>query len=82
MLQTHVIRLDEIYVPVKRRKTLDAERVEALAESILEDGLQLPIQVRPDKGRYILVNGLHRYEAVRALGEETIDALVIRTGRA
>ena len=54
--------------------------VEAIAESIIEHGQQLPIQVRPDKGRYVLVNGLHRFEALKALGEETIQALIIRAG--
>ncbi len=82
MLETHVISLDDIYVPVKRRKTLDAAKVEEIAESIIEHGQQLPIQVRPDKGRYVLVNGLHRFEALKALGEETIQALIIRAGNA
>ncbi len=80
MLETAVIRLDEIYVPVKRRKTLDPPRVEAIAESIIEHGQQTPIQVRPDKERYVLVEGLHRFEALKALGEETIQALLVRTG--
>lgn len=79
MLEAHPVRLDEIYVPVKRKKTLDAEKVDALAESILEKGLEVPIQIRRDaaKGRYVLVTGLHRLEAVRALGEETVDAIIV-----
>lgn len=79
MMQTHTIRLDEIYVPVKLKKTIDAEKVDMLAESILEKGLEVPIQVRRDeaKNRYVLVTGLHRLEAMRALGEETIDALFV-----
>ncbi len=80
MLEAVAIPVDEIYVPVKRRKGLEAAKVEALAESILEEGQRTPIQVRPDKERYILVTGLHRLEAVKALGEETIQALVVRTG--
>lgn len=47
MLETVVIPVDDIYVPVKRRKDLEAARVEALAESILEEGQRTPIQVRP-----------------------------------
>lgn len=79
MMRTHSIRLDEIYVPVKLKKTVDEAKVGALAESILEKGLEVPIQVRRDeaKDRYVLVTGLHRMEAVRALGEETIDALIV-----
>lgn len=80
MLETVAIPIDEIYVPVKRRKGLEAAKVEALAESILEEGQRTPIQVRPDKERYVLVTGLHRLEALKALGEETIQALIVRTG--
>lgn len=79
MLETQVIGLDEIYVPVKLRKTLDSAKVDALAESILEKGQEVPIQVRRDdaRQRYVLVTGLHRLEAVRALGEDGIDAIVV-----
>ncbi len=54
-----------------------------LAESILEDGQKTPIHVRPDpdKNRYVLVEGLHRLEALKALGEATIDALVVMPRR-
>lgn len=72
------IRIEDIYVPVKRRKTLVPETVETLAESILEEGLKEPIQVRPDDDRYVLVAGLHRLEACRELGEETIEAIVVQ----
>ncbi len=82
MLKTNIIRLDEIYVPVKRRKTLDPTKVEAIAESIIEQGQLTPIQVRLDKDRYVLVTGLHRFEALKALGEETVQALIVRTGDA
>ena len=79
-MEAVAIPVDDIYVPVKRRKNLEAAKVEALAESILEEGQRTPIQVRPDKERYVLVTGLHRLEALKALGEETIQALVVRTG--
>jgi ParB/RepB/Spo0J family partition protein len=72
------VRIDDIYVPVKRRKMLDPERVEALAESILELGQQAPILVRKDEERLVLVEGLHRLEACKALGEETITALYVQ----
>ncbi len=82
-LDTEIINIDEIYVPAKRRGTLDAAKVDALAESIIEDGQRTPIHVRPDpdKKRYILVEGLHRLEALKALGEATIDALIVMARR-
>lgn len=82
MLNPEALPLDEIYVPVKLRKTLDQAEVEAIAESILAEESQRPIQVRRGKGRYVLIKGLHRLEAGRALGEETIDALIVQARRA
>jgi len=72
------IRIDQIYVPVKRRNELKPEVVEELAASILEHGLQVPISVRQDGERYVLVTGLHRLEACRALGEETILSVIVQ----
>ena len=39
MMLTHKVRLDEIYIPVKLKKEIDPAKVGALAESILEKGL-------------------------------------------
>lgn len=81
MLETFVVRIDEIYVPVKLRKTLEPDKVETIAESIIENGQQTPVQVRQDDGRYVLITGLHRLEALTALGEETIEALIVGARR-
>jgi ParB-like chromosome segregation protein Spo0J len=77
LMKSVPVALADIYVPQKRRETVDAAKVEALAEDIMENGLRSPVQVRRDKDRYVLVAGLHRLEAMRALGEETIDALIV-----
>ncbi len=78
-LETEIISIDEIYIPAKRRGTLDEAKVETLAESIIEDGQKTPIHVRRDdaKKRYVLVEGLHRLEACKSLGEETITGLLV-----
>jgi ParB-like chromosome segregation protein Spo0J len=72
MMKRETFPVAEIYVPVKRRATLDPKIVEEIAESILEVGQQTPILVRRDGVRYVLVEGLHRLEACKALGEATI----------
>ncbi len=77
MLKDETVNIADIYIPTARRKTLNEETVAALAESILEEGLKVPIQVRKGKGRYVLVEGLHRLEACRALGEEKITCLFV-----
>ncbi|MHA1567578.1 MAG: ParB N-terminal domain-containing protein [Alphaproteobacteria bacterium] len=74
-------RIEDIYVPVKRRRTLDQATVDALAESILEEGQRMPILVRDDGKRIVLVEGLHRLEACRSLGEETIVGLLVQARR-
>lgn len=78
MLEKQAFPIDEIYVPVKRAKTLDPAKVEALAEDILEHGQKVPIRLRAGKGRYVLIEGLHRLEALRALGEATVEAYLVR----
>ena len=76
------VTIEQIYVPTKYRKSLDQKKVDKLAGDILENGLKIPIHVRPDADRYILVEGLHRLEAARALGEATIDSLIVHAHRA
>jgi ParB/RepB/Spo0J family partition protein len=72
-----IIPIEKIYVPVKRRKVLRPEIVREIAESILQLGQQTPISVRQDNDRFILVDGLHRLEACKALGEESIRCVVV-----
>jgi ParB-like chromosome segregation protein Spo0J len=78
MLRVHKVKIDEIYIPTARRKTLHAETVRLLAEDILEHGMKVPIQVRNDGKRYVLVEGLHRLEAAKWLGETEIDAYLVQ----
>mgnify|MGYP001369746816 CR=1 FL=1 len=78
---TRTVLVDNIYVPVKRIKTLDKEKVETIAESILEEGQKTPIQVRQGNGRLVLIEGLHRLEACRALGEASINAIFVQARR-
>lgn len=81
MMENQTFRIDDIYVPVKRRKTLDPAVMEALAESIAEEGQKFPIQVRHDGKRLVLVEGLHRLEACRALGEDTVEGILVQARR-
>jgi sulfiredoxin len=76
MMRREKFTITNIYVPVKRRATLKPETVREIAQSILELGQQVPILVRRDGDRFVLVHGLHRLEACKALGEETIYGYV------
>ena len=78
---TRIVSIDKIYVPVKRKKTLELKKVETIAESILDEGQKTPIQVREGDGRLVLVEGLHRLEACRALGENSIKVIFVQARR-
>jgi hypothetical protein len=58
VLKRQMLAIQDVYVPVKRRPTLDPQKVEALAESMLAKGQETPILVRPDGTRFVLVEGL------------------------
>lgn len=69
--------IEKIHVPTKKRKALQPGKVQAIAESILEIGQQEPIAVKADSSRWVLVEGLHRLEACKALGEATVLGVVV-----
>jgi sulfiredoxin len=77
MLKRESFPVAQIYVPTERRKTLDRKRVDEIANSMLENGQQTPILVRADGARFVLVEGLHRLEAAKALGEQTIVGFLV-----
>jgi ParB-like chromosome segregation protein Spo0J len=81
-MERQTFEISRIYVPVKRSKTLQPAKVDALAEDMLEHGQTTPISVRADKkdgaGRYVLVEGLHRLEALKALGETTVTGFLVQ----
>lgn len=77
MLQKKSFPIDKIYVPVKRAKTLDPDKVEALANDMLENGQTTPVRLREGKDRFVLIEGFHRLEALKALGEETVVGYLV-----
>jgi ParB-like chromosome segregation protein Spo0J len=81
MLKREKFAVANIYVPVKRRALLKPQTVQEIAQSMLEVGQQTPILVRRDGDRFVLVHGLHRLEACKALGEETIVGYIVQAER-
>jgi ParB-like chromosome segregation protein Spo0J len=69
--------IEKIHVPEKKRKALKPEIVEDIAESILDIGQREAILVRREKDHFVLVEGLHRLEACKALGERAILGVLI-----
>ena len=81
MMKREKIPIADIYVPIKRRATLKPATVQELAQSMLETGQQSPILVRRDGNRFVLVEGLHRLEACKALGEQTIVGYLVQAAK-
>jgi len=81
MMKRESFPIADIYVPTKRRATLNPAAVDEIANSILENGLRSPILVRKDGERFVLVEGLHRLEACKKLGEQTIFGYLVQARR-
>jgi len=77
MLKRQNFEIEKVRVPVKRLKTLEEDKVQTLAEDILENGQLTPIRVRADGDSFVLIEGLHRLKAMGALGEETIEGFLV-----
>jgi sulfiredoxin len=81
MMKRESFAIANIYVPAKRRATLDPNKAREIAESMLQVGQQTPILLRQDGQRFVLVEGLHRLEACKQLGEETIFGYLVQARR-
>ena len=74
MMKRETIPISKIYVPAKRRGTLDPKKAQELAESILQKGQQVPILVRQD--------GAWKIHEIEYDGPDTLTAHYQRiTGR-
>lgn len=76
------VRVDEIAAnPRNPRQTFDAAKIEQLATSLQEIGLQVPITVyenpKSAKTPYVLLDGERRFRAAKLINWETIPALVV-----
>jgi len=74
------IAVSKITIPENRARSLNNAWAEVLAESISEQGLLSPITVRPVKGSYDLITGLHRLAATKLIGADTISAHIRKYG--
>jgi hypothetical protein len=71
------INIEEIYVPQDRRKERNTKKIDTIAEGVLAGIEYSPIHVRKGNGRYVLVSGVNRLEANKALGEKNIQSLIV-----
>jgi ParB/RepB/Spo0J family partition protein len=71
----NAILIDAITILPGRREIRE-EEVQTIAESMAAIGLQTPITVRREGGKYILVTGAHRLAAARKLEWKAVDCVV------
>ena len=55
MMKRASFAVANIYVPTKRRATLNAKTVQEIAESILQVGQKTPVLLRRDGDRFVLI---------------------------
>jgi ParB/RepB/Spo0J family partition protein len=73
--KSSLVPLDQIDFPTNARPT-HADMVDELVKSILLLGLQSAPTVIERDGRYLLVSGRHRIEALRAIGRDPIPVRI------
>jgi len=84
MAEFRTIEIAEIVVP-ERIRPVDEEHAKVIAASIASEGLLNPITVRQTPnakgGKYTLVAGAHRLRAVEMIGDDTIDAIIVKADK-
>lgn len=79
MIEVKEIPLSLIRRPLPRQT--DPLKVEALMDSIAQEGLHEPIDVLEVEGSYYGFSGCHRFEAHQRLGKETIKCRIRKAPR-
>ncbi|MGT2504620.1 ParB/RepB/Spo0J family partition protein (plasmid) [Bradyrhizobium guangxiense] len=66
------------------RRSFDEQKLEELAQSVLQHGVLQPIVLRQgtDEGRYVIVMGARRYRAAKRAGLREIPAFIHAAGSA
>ncbi len=78
MLKAVAVKIDQIYVPAARRQELDDTKQEEITKGLLNGDAPKPIRVREGKDRFVLIGGVNRLEACKALGETEIEAYIVQ----
>lgn len=66
--------------PDQPRKVFDEENIRGLAESIESNGLINPLTLRLKDGEYQIISGERRFRALKSLGRELAEAIVLDVG--
>ena len=79
VMEAEDFKIDDIYVPVKLKKSFEEANVEKFTDLLMADEKLAPVLVRKDpKKGLVLVKGLHRLEACREVGDVTIKGFLVQ----
>lgn len=78
MLKVTYHKIEDIYITAARRAEFDQSKIDTIAESMMNGEQPKPIRVRKGKGRLVLLAGINRLEASKALGEKDIGAYIVQ----
>lgn len=78
------LELHQIDLRYRDLRIRDAARQSRLAAELAKDGQSAPVLVVPgaEAGRYVLIDGYGRFEALRSLSRDTIGAVVLDVAEA
>jgi len=77
LFERTTLKINAIQVVAKRRRALNEAKVQAIAASMKQIGLQTPITVQSFKRKVILVAGWHRLEAAKRLSWDSIPCVLL-----
>ena len=72
------IELHQLQRPYQRLRIVTQANKSRLLASLCAEGQQTPVLViEPEGGRYLLIDGYQRVEALEKLGSDTVEAVVL-----
>ncbi len=75
------IPINDLIIIEKNHRPLNQEKLAVIKDSIMKIGQKTPIFVRMGKTGLVVVTGRHRLEALRQLGSDSIECIVLNGGQ-
>jgi len=70
--------IDKIVVPnIRVTSEMPDELIEQFKSTVKEYGVVNPVKIAYDNGQYILIDGLHRLQELKTLGEKKVPAVIV-----
>jgi len=70
------VDIESIHIGERQRRIVSEEKLNELKESIKADGLMYPLIVRVEQGRFVLIAGWRRMQAIKRLQAEGVQVVM------